>query len=84
MLKIILSILLILLLIPVIYVTVDLIRANFMISDIIKKAQIKESPSLEISDLSAHQLTALLKVEDPNFYNHKGIDFKLREQVGRP
>lgn len=29
---------------------------------------------LEVSDLSARQVEILLKVEDPNFYNHKGID----------
>lgn len=32
--------------------------------------------TLDISDLSAWQLDALLKIEDPAFYRHKGVDLK--------
>lgn len=28
-----------------------------------------------MEDLSAEQLDALLKIQDPGFYNHKGVDF---------
>ena len=30
---------------------------------------------LELNDLTPEQLNALLKIQDPNFYNHKGVDF---------
>lgn len=32
--------------------------------------------NLALAELSKEQLDSLIKVQDPNFYNHKGVDFK--------
>lgn len=42
---------------------------------IVQKALQSEAMKLELSDLSREQLDILLKVQDPNFYTHKGYDF---------
>lgn len=46
-----------------------------MTEDIVHQALSSDRMKLSLNDLSKEQLEALLKVEDPNFYNHKGFDF---------
>ncbi len=59
-----------------IYLAVDIFRASHITSDIAKKVLVKEANILEVNDLSTSQLNILLKVEDPNFYHHEGVDIK--------
>ena len=42
---------------------------------IVHKALTSGRMKLELKDLSNEQFKALLKIEDPNFYHHKGYDF---------
>ncbi len=39
-------------------------------------AQLLSDASIRTADLSDRQLEILLKVQDPNFYNHRGVDFR--------
>ncbi|TPE44506.1 transglycosylase domain-containing protein [Pontibacter mangrovi] len=56
------------------YFSVILIaRANT--KEIVNEALASDKMKLELNDLTAEQLDALLKIQDPNFYNHKGVDF---------
>lgn len=59
----------------VLYYTITVLIARAKTPAIV--ADILHSPTrqLTVSDLSAAQLNALLKVQDPNFYHHKGYDF---------
>ncbi len=58
------------------YYTVEVLiaRANTpsIVNDYLESEQVK----ITIKDLTERQLDILLKVEDPNFYNHHGVDFK--------
>lgn len=72
---IVLSVLSILLLIIVFYLVI-IIKARVDTPSIIGKALKDDGIVLEVSDLTERQLDALLKVEDPGFYNHKGVDLK--------
>ncbi len=59
-----------------VYYTVEVIIARVNTPKIVdsyyKSGQIK----ITAQDLSQRQLDILLKVEDPDFYNHHGVDFK--------
>ncbi|OGS21438.1 MAG: hypothetical protein A3J83_08485 [Elusimicrobia bacterium RIFOXYA2_FULL_40_6] len=61
--------------IPVYYLAV-VIKARIDTPKIINKALNEKNITLEIKDLTKWQLDALLAVEDPNFYNHNGVDLK--------
>jgi membrane carboxypeptidase/penicillin-binding protein len=52
------------------------IKARMDTPGIMKKALAAENIKLELSGLSKWQLEALLKVEDPAFYTHHGVDLK--------
>jgi membrane peptidoglycan carboxypeptidase len=58
------------------YFTFVIIKARLDTPGIVKKALSAEWVTLEVRDLTPWQLNALLKVEDPNFYHHHGIDLK--------
>ncbi|WP_054871151.1 biosynthetic peptidoglycan transglycosylase [Caloranaerobacter sp. TR13] len=59
-----------------VYYTTIVVIARKNTPTIISRALNSEKIVLELNDLSKEQIDILLKVEDPNFYNHKGIDFK--------
>ncbi|HEX7715513.1 MAG TPA: transglycosylase domain-containing protein [Bacillota bacterium] len=52
------------------------IRAREMTPKIISGALKAEDNPLKIGDLSDWQIRALLKIEDPAFYQHKGVDLR--------
>lgn len=74
--KITFMVLAILILIVIIYFTATIIKARLDTSGIIGKALHAGNITLKVSELSQWQLGALLKVEDPNFYQHNGVDFR--------
>ena len=43
--------------------------------EIVNTALASGRMKLELTDLTKEQLSALLKIQDPNFYHHKGVDF---------
>lgn len=58
-----------------IYYTIRIINArNYTTSVVIKQLR-SGNYSLKVSDLTEKQLQILLKVEDPAFYEHHGVDF---------
>lgn len=59
-----------------IYFTSVVIKARSETPRIIRTALQAPNMTLEVDDLSRWQLRALLAIEDPNFYHHKGIDLK--------
>ena len=58
------------------YYAFTVIQAREATPGIIEAAVETYGTELSASDLSDKQLDALLAVEDPNFYNHNGIDLK--------
>lgn len=58
------------------YFTSVVIKARIDTPKLIKSALHSENITLKVSDLSQWQVNALLKIEDPAFYQHKGVDFK--------
>jgi hypothetical protein len=58
------------------YFTFVTIKARLDTPNIVKKALSSNQVTLRVSNLSQWQINALLKVEDPNFYHHRGIDLK--------
>lgn len=75
-LKLILFIFLLIFLILSIYLISDILRARNSTSKVINEVLKNDSLNLKFSDFSDKQIAILLKVEDPNFYLHKGIDTK--------
>lgn len=59
----------------ILYYTIEIIIARAETADIVQTALASDRIKLELSDFSNEQLTALLKIQDPNFYNHNGFDF---------
>jgi membrane peptidoglycan carboxypeptidase len=57
----------------------DILSAYRKTPSIIKEAEAK-GLELSVKDLSAYRLDALLKIEDPSFYTHKGVDFSTPGQ----
>ncbi len=53
--------------------TILVARANT--TEIVAAALASDSMKLELTDLSEQQLNALIKVQDPGFYTHNGVDF---------
>ena len=47
---------------------------QYTINDILPQTR-SSVYALQVSDLTPRQLDILLKVEDPNFFNHHGVDF---------
>lgn len=58
-----------------VYYTVVIIIARVDTPDIVHRALTSHRIKLDLEDLNDEQLKALLKIQDPNFYNHKGFDF---------
>ena len=58
-----------------IYYLVVVIKAREKTPAIVSEALSPRKIHLELADLTDQQLEALLKVQDPNFYHHKGFDF---------
>jgi membrane carboxypeptidase/penicillin-binding protein len=56
------------------YFSAEIFIAKNSTSLKINEALKENSLTLKLSDFSEHQLNILIKVEDPNYYNHKGID----------
>ena len=59
-----------------IYYFIVIIDARIRTPEIVKTELNSENTKLELRDLTEQQLEALLKVQDPNFYHHKGYDFE--------
>lgn len=59
----------------VLYYIVVIIIARADTPDIVHRALTSDRIKLDLVDLSDEQIKALLKIEDPNFYNHQGFDF---------
>jgi len=58
----------------VLYYTIVIINARVDTPDIVQRALTSDRIKLKLTDFSKEQLEALLKIQDPNFYNHKGVD----------
>lgn len=58
----------------VIYYGVVILKARANTPAIVQAALHSDRMKLELKDLTRDQLQALLKVQDQNFYNHKGFD----------
>jgi len=58
-----------------IYLFVSILVARRATEEIVNTALLSDRIKLDLSDLTSDQLDALLKVQDPNFYHHKGVDF---------
>jgi membrane carboxypeptidase/penicillin-binding protein len=55
------------------FVTVMIARART--PEIVRAALSPTKAPLDLDDLTSKQLDALIKIQDPNFYKHKGFDF---------
>lgn len=73
--KIIAGILLILLTLTSLYYGLEVYKAKKTTLDMVNIFLSSDAYRLKLSDFSHEKVEQLLKVEDPNFYNHKGIDF---------
>ena len=60
----------------IVYYAIEIIIARVNTPKIIRKALNSDIIKLQVNGLSKWQLDALLAIEDPNFYNHHGIDLK--------
>jgi len=58
----------------VIYYSISILNARANTSAIVNDALNSGRMRLELNDLTNEQIQALLKVQDQNFYNHKGFD----------
>lgn len=57
-----------------VYYFIVVMNAREKTPEIVTNALSPESIQLEVGDLTKEQLDILLKVHDPNFYNHNGFD----------
>ena len=58
------------------YYTVEVLIARANTPKIVNDYLESEQVEITTKDLTEKQLDILLRIEDPNFYNHHGIDFK--------
>lgn len=58
------------------YYTVEVIKARADTLEIVDSYYKSGRIKITAEDLSQRQLDILLKIEDPDFYNHHGVDFK--------
>ena len=68
--------LLVIILVPCVYYAAVVVKARRETPEIVAAALRAEQMVLEIKDLTPRQLEILLKVQDPGFYAHKGIDLR--------
>ena len=59
---------------PVVYVLILILDANRITPSVLEKAQILDVASIRIHDLPSGWKEIILKVEDPGFYEHNGVD----------
>ena len=55
---------------------IDLIIVRLKTNQIVQSLQNSENFILRLNSIETQKINELLLVEDPGFYNHKGIDFK--------
>ncbi len=60
----------------IVYYSVELVSARINTQKIVKSYYESGQIKMTVQDLSPRQLQILLRVEDPNFYHHHGVDFK--------
>lgn len=60
----------------ILYYTFIVIKARIETEEIVSRYSTPDIIKLKSDDLTQRQLDILLKVQDPNFYNHKGVDLK--------
>jgi membrane carboxypeptidase/penicillin-binding protein len=60
----------------ILYYTVEVVIARVRTPQIVRGILQSDAIELQLSDLSARQIEILLKVEDPNFYYHRGVDLR--------
>lgn len=60
----------------VIYYFITVMDARIKTPEIVRHALQSDKMKLALTDLTVQQKEALLKIQDPNFYHHKGFDFK--------
>lgn len=58
------------------YEVYAVLHARFITPELFAQALQSENIKLSLSDISEKQISALLAVEDPAFFNHNGIDTK--------
>jgi membrane carboxypeptidase/penicillin-binding protein len=58
------------------YYILIVLQARGNTPDIVASALQSEKIWLELNDLTDEQLDALIKVQDPNFYQHSGVDMR--------
>lgn len=58
------------------YYTAAILIARSNTEELVGSALESDRMKLELTDLSKEQLNALLKIQDPGFYTHKGVDFE--------
>jgi membrane carboxypeptidase/penicillin-binding protein len=61
---------------PCVYYSVIVVSALRVTPAIIAEALQSEQMTLELDDLTPRQLEILLKVQDPRFFEHKGVDLR--------
>jgi membrane peptidoglycan carboxypeptidase len=59
-----------------IYYTIVIVNARMKTPEIVHNALSSGRMKIELNDLSSDQLDALVRIQDPNFYYHKGFDFR--------
>lgn len=72
--KRVLSVIGLLIIVLLVYYTAVTLNARIKTPTIVQDALNSERMKLELNDLTNEQLQAILKVQDANFYNHKGFD----------
>jgi membrane carboxypeptidase/penicillin-binding protein len=60
----------------IVYYAAVVLKARYNSPQIVEDILKSEAIKLQLSDLSKRQLDILLTVEDPNFFNHRGVDLK--------
>ncbi|MCD6192708.1 MAG: transglycosylase domain-containing protein [Candidatus Aminicenantes bacterium] len=73
-LKTIAAVILLLLIGFILYSGTIVLKARIQTPEIVQRILNSKEIKLDLEELSSEQVKILLMVEDPNFYNHKGID----------
>jgi membrane carboxypeptidase/penicillin-binding protein len=60
----------------IVYYAVVVLKARHNTPQIVEDILNSDAIKLQLSDLSKRQLDILLTVEDPNYFNHRGVDLK--------
>ncbi|AZR73453.1 hypothetical protein BBF96_08695 [Anoxybacter fermentans] len=76
LLRVVITIIVMLVIGIILYYGMIIIEARKQTPEIVRNALNSENIKLDLSDLSKEQIKILLMVEDPNFYNHNGVDLR--------